>query len=351
MRVLIFFLCILNSGSVLPCSVFNIPTSKEKVFAKSYDWHVSFGLAILNKKHVNKKQLLLGKDHENMKPLEWTSKYGSIGFAQHGREIPIGGMNEAGLMVEALMLRSSEHLSEFHQPTLNELQWVQYQLDMASSTQEAIALAKSITVKKRVAPLHYMVCDKTGECGVFEYVGKELVIHTGKDLEVTGVSNSTYDESIDAFNRFKSGKKRLPTSTKSLHRFIRLADHLSQYDISQDPVKYAKKALEKVNQKIGTKWQIIYQPNSQKILFKHRKSKHPAIVEMSDFDFSCKTPVKIARLFKNYKKEQQKLEFKNYSKGMNKILVNAANLSLGMQLTKKEVSQIISFPETTECMD
>ena len=35
-------------------------------------------------------------------PASWVSKYGSVTFNQYGRELPTGGMNEAGLVVETI---------------------------------------------------------------------------------------------------------------------------------------------------------------------------------------------------------------------------------------------------------
>src|SRR6185295_11423871 len=98
------------------------------------------------------------------KPAHWTSKYGSVTFNQVGRELPYGGINEKGLDVEQLWLRSAQFPTPDSRPTVNELQWIQYQLDNASSVREVLASLRKINVVSRIAPIHYLVCDSTGEC-------------------------------------------------------------------------------------------------------------------------------------------------------------------------------------------
>ena len=74
--------------------------------ARTYDWHIDHGLLIVNKKGVAKRAMLLNPAE---KAAEWVSKYGSVTFNQYGREMPNGGMNEVGLVVETLMLPSTQN--------------------------------------------------------------------------------------------------------------------------------------------------------------------------------------------------------------------------------------------------
>ncbi len=45
------------------------------------------------------------------KPAKWISKFGSITFNQIGRDLPYGGMNENGLVVEQMTLDQTVYLS------------------------------------------------------------------------------------------------------------------------------------------------------------------------------------------------------------------------------------------------
>jgi hypothetical protein len=80
---------------------------QEGLFAgKNYDWHLDYGLLIVNKKGITKRAILLDPTD---KAAEWVSRYGSVTFNQYGREMPNGGINEAGLVVETLMLPGTQN--------------------------------------------------------------------------------------------------------------------------------------------------------------------------------------------------------------------------------------------------
>ena len=83
------------------CTTFCLDHGDRPVFGRNYDWTVEDGLVIINKRGVTKASTL-GR-------LAWTSKYGSATFNQYGREFPIGGMNEAGLVVESMVLLETEY--------------------------------------------------------------------------------------------------------------------------------------------------------------------------------------------------------------------------------------------------
>ena len=61
---------------------------------------------------------------ETSSSLNWTSTYGSATFNQYGREFPMGAMNEAGLVVETMMLDETEYPEADSRPAINILQWI-----------------------------------------------------------------------------------------------------------------------------------------------------------------------------------------------------------------------------------
>jgi choloylglycine hydrolase len=58
---------------------------------KSYDWHQSHGMVFTNSRKMKKTAFLLDSSD---KAEEWTAQYGSPTFSQHGKDFPLGGMNE-----------------------------------------------------------------------------------------------------------------------------------------------------------------------------------------------------------------------------------------------------------------
>ncbi|MFT7624554.1 MAG: penicillin V acylase-like amidase (Ntn superfamily), partial [Myxococcota bacterium] len=126
------------SGLAVPaqaCTTFLCEDGQDVLIGKSYDWHQGAGLVLVNKRGVAKKALVL---EPGATPAQWTSRYGSITFNQYGREMPNGGMNTAGLVVEVMWLRASRYPAPDKRPTLNELQWIQYQLDRFATVKEVV---------------------------------------------------------------------------------------------------------------------------------------------------------------------------------------------------------------------
>ena len=121
---LIIFLFIIQPVS--SCTIFSLYPNNQHWIGRTFDWSYGHGLVFTNKRNVSKSGLkLLPTDISG----RWISKYGSITFNQFGREFPTGGMNEAGLVVEALELKSSIFPASDTRASLNELQFIQYLLD------------------------------------------------------------------------------------------------------------------------------------------------------------------------------------------------------------------------------
>ena len=97
----LFWYLLLNVAN--SCTTFCLDHGGRLVFGRNHDWNVGDGLVIINKRDVTKTSILVALKQTN-KALTWTSKFGSVTFNQSGREFPLGGINEAGLVVESMML-------------------------------------------------------------------------------------------------------------------------------------------------------------------------------------------------------------------------------------------------------
>ena len=80
-------------GQADACTAFCIKDSNNLLVAKNLDWPVGDGLILVNKRGLFKEAYISGS-----KRISWTSRYGSITFNQFGKEFPLGGMNEKGLV-------------------------------------------------------------------------------------------------------------------------------------------------------------------------------------------------------------------------------------------------------------
>ena len=148
------------------CTTFFLNTHDKKVFGRNYDWVTGIGQVMSNSKGLTKTSLVTSGD----KAVKWTSKYGSITFNQYGKEFPLGGMNEKGLVVEVLWLEESINEPKDTRPVINELQWIQLQLDVSSTVDEVIALNKKVRIKSEAGKVHYMIADKQGNYATIEFI-------------------------------------------------------------------------------------------------------------------------------------------------------------------------------------
>src|SRR5439155_16235802 len=130
-------------------------------------------------------------------PARWRSKYGSVTFNQFGRDHPMGGMNEQGLVVEVMWLRGTDYGKDGDpRPAVNELQFIQHLLDTAADVKEALAAAEKLRIARAHAEVHFLACDKGGACASLEYLGGALVTHAGAALPVPVLTNDTYARSV-----------------------------------------------------------------------------------------------------------------------------------------------------------
>ena len=131
--ILIYFLILGNQYSNA-CSSIVLKNQHSIFLAKNFDWTYGNGYLLKNIRGVQKRAFITGTGNA----ANWTSKYGSVTFTQNGKEMPYGGMNEKGLAIEMLWLEYTEYYINEITPYLNELEWIQYQLDNYASIDEVI---------------------------------------------------------------------------------------------------------------------------------------------------------------------------------------------------------------------
>lgn len=348
------FLFIISLGSILfapqisnACSAFGMKTQNDFIVGKSYDWGNGMGFLIVNKRGVKKSALV----NQHCKAESWTSKYGSVSFNQYGRELPLGGMNEKGVVVEVLWLRKTSFQTPSAQDRcINELQLIQYILDNADTTAEALEFARQIKIAQIYAPIHYFICDQKGECGTIEYVDGKIAIHTQKAMPYPAITNSTYQQSKHYVDTRKLKKPLLYTKT-SLQRFWQLkrriekakADKLSGKKLTD----FSFKTLENVRLSNYSKWNMIYHPKQLSFEFRLAKKNAPILaVDLKRMNFSCKTKVKILDLKGSFTKKWNWIEYKPE---LNKALIDKSFKKLRAPIPNHLLKALGSYPQQTRC--
>src|SRR5210317_1434248 len=116
------------------CTTFTTKTNSELIFGRNLDVESDIGNVFINPRRQKKTAYFSEKSKEI--PAKWKSKFGSITFNQISKNIPHGGMNEKGLVVEHLYLEESAYESSDARPALMSHQWIQYMLDTCKSVNE-----------------------------------------------------------------------------------------------------------------------------------------------------------------------------------------------------------------------
>lgn len=275
---------LIYSQTIFPCSSFLLKKNGNNYVGKNFDWIIENGLVLINKRCVSKVAFKVKN------PVKWVSKYGSVTFNQYGQEFPIGGINEKGLVVEALWLQESRYPSTVDSvKEIDNTQWIQYQLDNSATVDEVKQLDQSIQISP-TAPvtIHCFVADRFGNSLIFESINGKIHKYQPDVKNPPVLTNDPYDRSIMYLNQCIGfgGRFKPPEGQSSVSRFIRIASELKNDDFV-DPVAESFKILKSVKVTFLTKWMICYDLNNLEIWFKTKSTNGIKTIEIDKLNFDC----------------------------------------------------------------
>ena len=317
------------------CTTFMLERGGERVIGKSYDWHMGQGLVMINKRGVAK-QSLPAKPGDV--PARWQSRHASVSFNQYGREFPTGGMNDAGLVVEIMWLDSSGYEKADGRPTLNELQWIQYQLDNFATVAEMTTAAPGLRVSPVYARVHYLACDKAGACAAFEHIGGKQVVTPG----ARALTNHSYAESA----AWAAKQPRPPTGVGSLPRFARAA-RLAAAPPTGDPVAAAFGLLDDVRWE-QSQWNIVYDPVHLRVSFRTRTNRKIKTLDLAKLDASCARPVALLDIDADTSGDVTG-RLRPYDEATNRNLLERSVRRIRDQLPPGAVDLLVAYPAAQAC--
>lgn len=325
------------------CTTFFIHHNGKMVFGRNYDWMADAGMVCTNQRGLSKTSMKT----EDGKSISWISQYGSISFNQYGKELPTGGMNETGLVVELMWLDETMYPKPDDRPAIGVLQWIQYQLDNCATIDEVIATDKKVRIISKGTPLHYLVADAKGNAATIEFLNGKMVVHRSSDLPVPVLTNNTYEQSV------KSNATGTSTGNNSLERFSTACKMIQEYKANPEGknlVDQSFSILNKVSQGDYTKWSIVYDITDKKVFFKTEKFKQLRTVNFSSFNFSCNTASKVMDMNRAEQGDMSKY-FTDYSNDINKLILEKTieQSSPRIDLKQEEKQAIIAYPDAIHC--
>lgn len=340
-RILAFAVAALVARPALPCSAFLVDGPDGPLVGKGYDWHDERGVLLVNPRGAGKRALVVSPADA---PATWTSRFASLTFNQYGRELPNGGMNAAGLVVEVLMLPGSRFPVRDARPAVTELGLVQYLLDLAETTPEAVALAAKVRVASAYADVHYFVCDAAGACAALEFLGGRLVATSGPGMPVRALTNSTYAEASRAAATVPAAR-----GGGSLARFARLAGRIRTPVAAGDAVAGAFAILDAVRFPDSTQWNVVYEQRSRRVHFRTRSRWTVKTVALDAFPPGCAQPAPMLDLLRDGGGDVAGA-FVPYTEEANRALVRGTLAPMRRELPAGTVERVATHPRTLACV-
>lgn len=339
-------LLIIFAGSSFACSTFLLSKDGRHIFGRNYDWVSGNGMMMVNARGVAKKSF--GQD--DSKALSWIAAYGSITFNQFGKEFPHGGMNEKGLVVELMWLNETVYPDADKRPALNELQWIQYQLDNCATIDEVIATDKKLRIDRAdAAPLHYLIADASGHAATIEFINGKTIVHQGKNLAYPVLTNTRYDEAVGQVKNSKGSSG----FDNSVERFATACNMIGLYQSvnnNQDPIDYGFSILNKIAQPGYTKWSIVYDITNLQVYCITDQQRQRKQVALQDIDFSCSGTIPVLPLGSSQKGNVSKL-FLPLSFEQNKALItrSAKESSSQIKVEQASVDKAAAYYKEVHC--
>jgi penicillin V acylase-like amidase (Ntn superfamily) len=319
------------------CTTVCVGDEARPVVAYNYDFNPQEGLVLVNKRGTLRKSRL------DPGGLAWTARYGSVTFNQFGRDNPTTGMNEKGLMVSLMWLEGTEYPPADSRPALTILEWIQHHLDTSASVADVVADAARVR-PTGTTPIHYLFADATGDTAVVEFLDGQLVIHRGATLPVHALANSTYDESVRAYESAKTAGT-VPASRSSLDRFVRGA---LLAKAPGDPVERGFAVLASVANPGRTRWSIVYDLAARVVSFRTDTNASIRRVALDRLDFSCRTPVAMLDVTAAGEGDVT-ARFMDYTRAANRALIDASFRETPFLASRPETERasLAAHPDTT----
>ncbi len=252
------------------CTAFQLTRSGQVLVAKNLDWRIEAGYLIVQPRGIHRQALVPA----SQPVAEWTAQYGTVTACQFGRDFPLSGMNEAGLVVIELSLSISRYPRPDHRPAVNEFQWIQYMLDTCSTTDQVIESASRLRIEPALFALHYFITDRSGNAAVIQFLDGHMVVRTGTELPVPVLTNNRYDNMTRYLKHYEGfGGDRIPLkSSASPERFVRTARLLQLGpENGETPIQQAVRIQDSAAQH-DTVWQLLYEPTALQVHVRTRRN-------------------------------------------------------------------------------
>jgi len=244
------------------------------------------GYAFLNPRDTWKSgyglPVLFGQEPATEPALIWKSRYGSVTFNPLGRELPDGGMNEAGLFIWEMGF-GPEYPTDERLPILFQMQWMQYQLDNYATVEEVTANVDRVALDGW--GWHYFVADRSGNAAIIDHLDGSARVYTGSELPLPLCTNSSYPVAMEFLSEhegFGGDIEITQTRFGTIPVFIYGAKLLSEHT-NEEPVQYCLDTLDAMG--TGLRWSVVFDAQNTTAHFTTNVEKNRRSFKFSPEDF------------------------------------------------------------------
>jgi len=227
--------------------------------------------------------------------LTWESRYGSLIFFQADLLQPIGGMNEAGLVVEQTSLDGTLYPDPPGVPAIGEQQLVEYLLDTCQDVHEALLAMHEVTIQSSGCPVHLFLVDRLGDMAVVEFLDWRMHIYRGSDLPLPILTNLSYPEALASIKRIPEPPAELATEAeqRALASFDLAACLWNAFQSA--PVHPRRQAFAALDRLAGpdSTCQCVYDPPGLCVYLRMANQDERQEIRLEELDFSPGQPFKI----------------------------------------------------------
>jgi penicillin V acylase-like amidase (Ntn superfamily) len=278
----------------LGCSSINLVNHGYSVFGKNLDnTYTTEGLILINKRGVERTAPYVSTTGARA---TWISKYASVNFSFLHVGIVWTGMNEKGLVISMMGIPEIVSPPPDARPPLQDGLWIQYMLDTCETVEEVLEAARDVRI---LTVDHYHIADRFGQSAAFECLRGEEIFYQGDEFPVSVLTNSTYGDSIRAWDRYRQ-YGFLPANG-SLERFCIAAENIEEFSSTNadSAVEYVFDTLHDIRSEYiygfpnTTEWSFVFDTQRRRVFFKTYS--HPGIkyFDVRDFNVTCREPVQM----------------------------------------------------------
>lgn len=309
-----------NLTPAVGCTVFAIQSGQRFLVGRNYDWQVENAYILINQRQTPKRAYI-GAD---ARAAQWVSRYGSLTFNQYGKEMPTSGINEQGLSIDILWLDEADYPASRHQRVINEMQWVQYQLDSYATVAEVISHLNELAIERLASAIHYFVADASGQSAAIEFINGKPFVYTNVEQPVAVLANDSYPGSL---GYLKTEKPAFSNAFHSLNRFRCAAQALTRFSAIEPQwlIDSTFSLLQRVAQGAQTKWSLVYDYAHQQLHYRTYSQPQIRTIDLASLHYEKAGPVRAIPLNGPPKRELTYADFSPYTADINQRLLTESS--------------------------